>query len=545
MDPNCERVLDPDRINEDCPGTGDLTDNFKIVIDAMRLQYEGSINTKFYAEIMRNFCENEFQLCSGTATMESAQDSSRNKRFVDPFTYAMVGSAIASLLGVGLGIGSSAKVDKLEAKMNQIIETMKNHANSLRVFKQGMLTLNRNQEILTEYIADSLGEVYKVIEDVRCAQYADMHELAKQQGLHIFRNYVQNHVEAVIEASHTGRITPRILGVGRLKKILAEDPATSNRVVSFEPSIVYQFGRVFPVKFDWNTLTFGYVLEVPNPRVEDIMPVYKIFNVGFHRLPDISTFRAPLPLHVIMDNKHGLVALDDNLCTAVPGLRHCELGAASRVGPGSGCLKYFLGRNCPKNDCEDASQCSVEVYVDYRQKNRTAVITTVAGILIRTLNERVVSYSHIQMSGSQGNVQPPNQFGTYWLPHSKFVSVTVGDLQYASIGQIVRFTRVVIPAPFNISTVPPAEDQGSVDVPKNLRRTYKQVKKRLKDLFIRPVLLRHYVEHMTLGNTIILSTVLFISLILIVYCCRRKCSHKNLCYHNTKKSISNIPSPTY
>jgi hypothetical protein len=451
------------------------------------------------------------------------------------------GSAIASLLGVGLGIGSSAKVDKLEAKMNQIIETMKNHENSLRVFKQGMLTLNRNQEILTEYIADSPGEVYKVIEDVRCAQYADMHELAKQQGLHIFRNYVQNHIEAVIEAAHTGRITPRILGVGRLKKILAEDPATSNRVVSFEPSIVYQFGKVFPVKFDWNTLTFGYVLEVPNPRVEDIMPVYKIFNVGFHRVPDISTFRAPLPLHVIMDNKHGLVALDDNLCTAVPGLRHCELGAASKVGPGSGCLKYFLGRNCQENsDCEDAIRCSEEVYIDHRQRNRTAVITTVAGILIRTQNERVVSYSHIQMSGSRGSVQPLNQFGTYWLPHSKFVSVTVGDLQYASIGEIVRFV-VVIPAPFNLSTVPPAEDQESVDM---RRRTYKQVKKRLKDLYIRPVLLRRYVESMTLGNTIILLTALFISLILIVYCCRRKRSYKNLCYRQRSRYRTSPPPPT-
>jgi hypothetical protein len=485
VDQTCERILDPRRMADDCPGTSEINIQFSRIVDTLRAQYEGSVDTSFYAEIMTSFCHADHRLCTGTNSSYVAKK--RVKR--EPFTMAIVGAtALASLLGLtgmGLGISSSKRIEDLESKMATVLNVMDNHNNALKSFKKGLQRIEKNQELLTEYVTESLGEIYEVIEDVRCAQYADMFEIARQQAIRIFRNYIQSHIDAIVETSQTGRLTPRVLGVEQLKEVLSSNPTTINSLIMRQPSLAYQFGRVFPVKLDWDTLTFGFVLEVPNPTVEEMMPVYKIFNVGFYRLPNVDVYRAPLPHYVVMDRKSGdkksgLIPLDEDLCTERPGLRYCPIGAASRIGPGAACLRLFLGRDCPTEDCDDERMCSDELFIDHRQRNRTAVITTIAGLLIRTHSDRVRAFQQLRTSGVLGRMMPRNEYGTYWMEHSKFVSVTVGNMQFASIGQVVRVTRVVDPLPFNISTVEVVKDIKSHRILMALRQGQSAVKRRVE-----------------------------------------------------------------
>ena len=86
-----------------------------------------------------------------------------------------------------------------------------------------------------------------------------------------------------MDMANTGRVTPRLLPVPRLKQILLKNVALRQSLIYSEPSLVYKFATAYPVKIDFGSLAFGYILKIPNPGRNDIYPLYRIDHVGFHQ----------------------------------------------------------------------------------------------------------------------------------------------------------------------------------------------------------------------------------------------------------------------
>jgi hypothetical protein len=514
---SCERVLNPNASEAECPSTDRVVANYHRVVHEFRAQYEGVTNPYFYSQMMATFCDQNTLLCVEGMDPKSSsgrQSRSRKKRFV-----GLIASAMIGITGMGLGVANQLQVQQLSSQMERLYKAMKLQNEVMRSFKEGMIKLSANQEEIRQYITEGFFDVYEVIEKLRCMQKQELYDLAEEHGLQLFRNYLQDNLDAIATATSTGRVSPRLLGVKELDTILAENPSTAHSLIRREPSLVYQYGKLFPVKLDFEALSFGYILEIPTPRPQDVYPLYHIQNVGFMRLPSEVVYKAPFPMHAIVDRDNELLPLDEDLCTPRPGLMYCEVGASAKHQAGTACLESFFKERC--ENCEEQNKrCIREIVAEPKEASVTRVITTMAGILIRAPKDEVVAYEQNPHAhhGAKGKLIPRNHFGTYWFEHSKYKLITVGKQAYTAIGQTVHVTRVIVPKPFEL----PEDDMP--EFPVHTIEALKELKFKLdkSDTFIReievPEWMNDYWPHMSVGMALFLAAILSCALFFICKC---------------------------
>jgi hypothetical protein len=330
---------------------------------------------------------------------------------------------------------------------------------SLLTITEGMQLLHDKDVQIVQYTTRSLRAIYGTIEEMRCAIEDKTSRLAWWTGFAFFRNEMMTMLDAVLEASTTGRLSPKILGAQDLRNAMALNPALKDSVAYRELSFVYQHAMLYPVKLSFEGLQFGYILRIPNPKEGDIFPMYKIFNAGFHKpapmgqLRDPTVYLAPLPAYAILTRADGLAPLDVDNCNVAPGVLSCEIGAVARSKVYHPCLELLAAHSCI--DCPLAHECAKEVGVARMEGHSARVITTPAGTLVRTFDKevRVYSVSAHHAPGNPGRALPKSRYGTYWVSHSDHESISVGSARYPSQGQSVYVTRVIQPDPFNFTTL--------------------------------------------------------------------------------------------
>jgi hypothetical protein len=402
LGPECEQVLNPEVTDRQCPGAQEIVANYREIMTEFRAQYEGAANPRFYSQLMHKFCEREAHLC----TVSKKGPAPKRKKRAVILAAAVLGVAgiLGGITSLGMGIANHAAISRLESQMDSVIHEMNHRAEQMRLFKLGMIRLEESQIQMVKYMKQSIAEIYSTIEQVRCTQQIELLHLARDQAVKSFRLYIQGHLDAIMETATTGRLTPRVLGVQQLRQILKGNPATAGRLVEREPSLVYQFGRVFPVMVDFETASYGYILEIPNPEDRDIWPKYKIINAGFHPLPDDAAYYAPLPSYGVVSRSNDFLTLETDLCVDKPGLSYCETGAVTAHAVGSSCLQTLLGEGFSCPNCKEGKYCSHEISELTSEKGKTQVVTTLAGVMVRTPDKTITLFKEnpILVHGTPG-----------------------------------------------------------------------------------------------------------------------------------------------
>jgi hypothetical protein len=391
---NCLLMIETDFAQRRCPSTLALQNEFNSIMKVFRTRYQGAVNPAFYAKLQSKFCSNNPDLCAtvpyGT---NKTIDRRRPKRGVTGIFSGLL--AIGGLVGLSRSIANARDIERLDKAVGYLRLKMDETDRSLRVITQGMQYLHDKDYQIVDYTIKGFREVYGTIEQLRCAQDDRTSNLAWWTGMHIFRQYLESTLDAILEASTTGKLTPAILPVNELRDLMEKTPALRNSVSHRELSFVYQHATIYPVKLSFSGLQFGYILQIPNPKEGDVYPQYRIYNVGFHRPPvghtraDSTVYMAPLPQYAVLTRHDGLATLDVTNCHAAPAVMSCPVGAVTRSAEFQPCLQLFLQPICRK--CPAAMKCMEEINVARMEGREARVVTTPAGSLIRTAKEEVRS----------------------------------------------------------------------------------------------------------------------------------------------------------
>jgi hypothetical protein len=161
------------------------------------------------------------------------------------------------MVGLSRSIANARDIERLDKAVGHLRLRMDETDRSLRVITQGMQYLHDKDYQIVDYTIKGFREVYGTIEQLRCAVDDRTSTLAWWTGMHIFRQYLESTLEAILEASTTGRLTPAILPVNELRKLMERTPALKNSVSHRELSFVYQHATVYPVKLSFPAYNSG------------------------------------------------------------------------------------------------------------------------------------------------------------------------------------------------------------------------------------------------------------------------------------------------
>jgi hypothetical protein len=442
-------------LNFTCTQPSGLSDQVahktKKIMDRFVQRYEGAVNPAFYATLMSDFCRKHDGLCTITETI-----TYREKRFINiPLAFLLMG-----LVGAATGIYSVQAIEEIRGQVGALESAMKTMTDSMKTMDANIRKIRANQQDILEYVNDHFVEIYSMVETLRCTHVARMTEVQAQTNLYLYERYLEESIGAIVHAASTGKITPRLLGVSKLKKILNDDPVMKNSLVAKETSLVYQYATVFPVKIDIRKLAFAFILRIPGPTKGDVFPLYHLYNVGFHttklpsdKSPERTVYKVPLPEFVVLRGREGFVPIKAHECERAPALYSCSptaLITKTRLSP---CLNMLVQPNC--TNCDFVEDClkltDVEDLGDDGIDHDIRV--TQAGVLIRSAKFPVQIYidsRHVR-TGSIGTTLPINDQGTYWLQHKDYNYFQIGKEMHVSKGEDIHETKIFQPAPFNFS----------------------------------------------------------------------------------------------
>jgi hypothetical protein len=169
---------------------------------------------------------------------------------------------------------------------------------------------------------------------------------------HIFSKNVRTTIQAMMNALLQGTINPALINVSMLRKLFIKYPKLTNSIIMREPSLVYQFGRIFPVRIDLDSFKFAFILEVPIPSESDLIPYFKILNLGWNDPHNSAHLQLPLPQYVTRQDDGSFAALDMSACKTKPGISYCQSDAYQHNDL-SKCLDWVIEANRADPDLID------------------------------------------------------------------------------------------------------------------------------------------------------------------------------------------------
>lgn len=138
----------------------------------------------------------------------------------------------------------------------------------------------------------------------------------------------------------TGRLRPTLIDMERLKMFVDKEPLMRTSLLAYDPSVIYSIGRLYPVHISIQDLEFGYIMELPIPKPDDLLGLYTISNLGWNDKRNRRMLRLGLPRHVtlrVTENKTLFHEVQADLCDRTVGLWYCPVTAL--VSSYSVCVK--------------------------------------------------------------------------------------------------------------------------------------------------------------------------------------------------------------
>ena len=495
---SCLELLDPILARKQCPSTLEIQDLTDELLEEVRQRFQSSINPMYYAQLLYDLCKQHKHLCvqpyettkqvlesqfaakkstkreihniilNATVTpsitgrpgtvdffdvINHPNNTGRTKRALPFLAFSIFSLAAGMFYNMASHSSLSSTVEKLVKNMNQFQGQLDTIRNSVTTIRQGLVNLTR-------ITAQGFEHVYDVIEATRCSITQGVENTQVIFTAEIYRNYLYTHLEAIMEMSRTGKVSPLLIGVDRLKTIIQQNSNLRESLLGKEISLFYQHAKGYPVKLDFQSFRFGFILEIPLPTKKEVHISYKIYNVGFHGTEisergsrrRVLVHRAPLPARAISHDDGTLAPLDLSQCSEAGGIGLCTSGALTLEKP-SPCLMLLTDPDCKKH-CKDTDDCLQEIEV-YPMPAVAEVAMTPAGTLIRAPFGDVAIYNKRpdKYQGQKPNILEKNPERTYYLPGNETRYFVVDERLYAPQLSTAVVTKIFDTAEINISRI--------------------------------------------------------------------------------------------
>ena len=115
---------------------------------------------------------------------------------------------------------------------------------------------------LEDYVHDELHRVYRLAFKLQCEFYFQELSTAMLWTRETYSQYLKKQVYVAVMAGMEGKLTPQLLAMKDLRRIVENHPSLKHSMLSIEPGLIYKWATVIPVKIDLDTFRFGYILSI-------------------------------------------------------------------------------------------------------------------------------------------------------------------------------------------------------------------------------------------------------------------------------------------
>ena len=213
------------------------------------------------------------------------KEADRHPRAISLVVMGIIGIIGATAVtGVGLGLSREAEIREITKNLKAVKEVLETTALDLQGLSTRTLLITQRLHNVTMHAKEQLRTLYTIIERTRCVNQAKFKALETGLATHMYRTYLTDTMHHIMQAAITGKLYPSLIGMQELRKAIANHPALSSSLVSANPMLAYQFGRVIPVQLDFRHLRFGYLIELPAGSIANSYPLYRAYSIGFYHL---------------------------------------------------------------------------------------------------------------------------------------------------------------------------------------------------------------------------------------------------------------------
>jgi hypothetical protein len=310
------------------------------------------------------------------------------KRFVG--ILAAIAGFGFGLAGFGVSMTNSYHLSHLTSKVAALTEAMSGveqyqHQNSLAI-----KNLIASQEKIYSFLHHNVEEISDMIKMLECKEDEAIRQVNMKLLSHMYAENVRRVVRAVIESSITGRVTTDLISMESLRELFRRESSFDKSLITQEPSLIYQFAKVYPLKFDFENLRFAMILAVPIPEKRHVRTLFTVANVGYNSPNHKLKLKLDLPSLVVTDtHPNDYVGILEEHCEVRPGLWLCPEHAIENNRK-SKCLGALIMDSEVRKNSEFFQRCLAN-QLAAGLTNDTDILSTLSGVLIRHPPKRSLS----------------------------------------------------------------------------------------------------------------------------------------------------------
>lgn len=397
----------------------------------LKYSYSGILDTAFYQQLTYKICRENSQMCE--------LPHRRKKRFLGLLVGGLLG-----LTGTGVGIANSVQISKLDSKYNAMAQAWTSVQGRLQKHRKIIHRITEANEHVYAFVHHAITNLEKLISSLECDARHVFREVQKELVVHWFSEKAKHAVENIMAACLHGKITPGIIDIVTLKNVVSLSPSLNNSLLMKELNLAYQFGKVYPLKIDFDNLRFGLLLELPAAFKENVKPIFEIHNVGWNNKGSNLTQKLNLPRYVTREVGKGFSEVNIDQCFSRPGLWFCKPYAVAQTGK-SDCINLAIELGTTSKELEEKCKNSMRVT---HLKTEPEISTSLAGVLIRTSKSSITVANKVKSKYLiSGQTIPVPDSGTMWFSHTNYTHIVIGDTILAST---IHPTNEVIQTNFRI-----------------------------------------------------------------------------------------------
>nr|UXD80091.1 putative capsid protein [Myrmica rubra rhabdo-like virus 1] len=335
------------------------------------LSYSGSITIPFlYVLPSLNMISNEY--CPGhehlvnihknvlkhLKTMVNPIIPVRDKRSLIP---------IVSVLSGGLSVWNTVEIQTIKHKISIMTDQSVHLDNAI-----GKLTDSQNLVIkqlgeVTAVIGDHAKSINRIINETEC-----MSRLSDEFQMYI-ASWLYSAPSEFLSAyggALTGQVTPSLLSVSNLKRVLLKHPDMTNTIYQSEPSTIYEFGQILLTEvYVDNHAHLKGIIQLPKILALAPLPIYNIYSVNV--LNKNVDYKYNLPGMVVCPSPGNCWDADNDKCIKKTNRVICLYGTDHT--PDS-CLSSIM------------TNSTINCQIDVKHHKDPIVLQTRSGVLLGGAN---------------------------------------------------------------------------------------------------------------------------------------------------------------
>lgn len=278
-------------------------------------------------KILQNGCSNIFNFCKNpvynlTSENHIPRSGRKNRSNKKGRREKRVAQFLAAGAGLALTSISGYYIWKHGEDLDKLKEEIRNYQNSQNRHQLSLFEIKEWSHNLTSKLSNNFAIIEREMERSYCSNPQQVFS----SGILSILNNLNIEIDSLMQMIN-GKVSPHIIDGSVLEKIISSNTDLMDSIYKTEPGLFYQIGSSILFDISYEPLTFGFLLEIPLIRKDQVSPKFDIHNIGWIENDILYQVETPESFYLfksIDDDSHRAIGLSSKHCSQNLGIYICD-----------------------------------------------------------------------------------------------------------------------------------------------------------------------------------------------------------------------------